>query len=358
VVTTPRRKTTPRGESAPAPPGRQGPAPTLRDVAALAGVNPSVVSRVLNHDPTLKVTDATRQRVLDAVERLDYRPNALARGLRLATTSAIGFVLPEAASPVYGPIIVGAEARAAEAGYVLVIGSGVDAATTEAAFARLLREGRVDGLLFASGTVEDQLIRGLSDGRHPVIAVNRRIIGAVGSVIVDDESGARLATEHLIGLGHRHITHIAGPPLMDTTVRRHNGYERAMRSAGLAGRVVASAGWDAPAGYRAGREALLDTQVTAMFVASVMAAIGVAGAARDAGRDIPGDLSLVCLHDSPVAAYFDPPLTTVSLPLEDLGRAAVDLLFERLAGGPPRDVMLPASPTLIRRRSTAHPRHG
>jgi LacI family transcriptional regulator len=336
--------------------GSRDQAPTLRDVAALAQVNPSVVSRVLNGDPTLRVAVATRQRVMDAVQGLGYRPNAMARGLRMATTSAIGFVLPEAASPVYGPIIAGAEARAAEAGYVLVLGSGTDALSTEAAFARLLSEGRVDGLLVASGTVEDELIRDLSAGRHPVIAVNRRIRGTVGSVVVDDESGARLATEHLLALGHRHIAHVAGPPLMDTTVRRQNGFEAAMRAAGLKARVVAGDAWDAPSGYRAGEAALREERVTAMFVASVMPALGVAAAARDAGRRIPSDLSLVCLHDSPVAAYFDPPLTTVALPLEELGRAAVDLLLERLGGSPPRDVMLPQPPVLVERRSATSPR--
>jgi LacI family transcriptional regulator len=326
--------------------------PTLRDVAALAGVNPSVVSRVLNADPTLKITDATRERVMVAVQRLGYRPNALARGLRLATTSAIGLVLPEVSNPVYGPIVVGAERRAAEAGYVLVLGSGADAVTTEASFARLLHEGRVDALLVASATVEDELLRDLARGAAPVLAVNRRIPGAVGSIVVDDAAGARMATEHLVELGHRRITHVAGPPAMDTTARRQAGYEEAMRAAGLEPRVVAGRGWDARSGYAVAGTAFRQRSMTALFVANIMAAIGVIRSARERGLEVPRDLSVVALHDSPVAEFFEPPLTIVQLPLERLGRAAVELVLERIDGSPPRDVLLADPPRLLVRGST------
>ena len=333
-------------------PGGSARVPTLRDVAALAAVNPSVVSRVLNADPTLKVTDATRDRVMAAVQRLGYRPNALARGLRMATTSAIGLVLPEVSNPVYGPIVVGAERRAAEAGFVLILGSGADAATTEASFARLLHEGRVDALLVAAATVEDELLRGRSRGAAPVLAVNRRIAGAVGSIVVDDAAGARMATQHLIELGHRRITHVAGPPAMDTSARRQEGYEDAMRSAGLEARVVAGRGWDARSGYAVGSAALRQRGTSALFVANIMAAVGVIRAARERGLEVPRDLSVVALHDSPVAEFFEPPLTTVQLPLEQLVRAAVEQVLERLDGAPARDVLLSDPPRLLVRGST------
>ncbi|MBX3030476.1 MAG: LacI family DNA-binding transcriptional regulator [Chloroflexi bacterium] len=321
-------------------------------MAARVGVDPSVVSRVLNADPTLKITDATRERVLAVVQQLGYRPNALARGLRMATTSALGLVLPEVSNPVYGPIVVGAERRAAEAGYVLILGSGSDAATTEASFARLLHEGRVDALLVASATVEDELLRTLSRGAAPVIAVNRRIAGAVGSIVVDDAAGAHLATRHLIELGHRRIVHVSGPPAMDTTARRQAGYEAAMTEAGLSPRIVAGRGWDATSGHAVAAQALRERATTALFVANIMAAIGVIRAARERGRRVPEDLSVVALHDSPVAEFFEPPLTTVQLPLEALGRASVELVLERLGGGAPRDVLLADPPRLLVRGST------
>jgi DNA-binding LacI/PurR family transcriptional regulator len=210
----------------------------------------------------------------------------------------------------------------------------------------------VDALLVASATVEDQLLRGLSRGAAPVLAVNRRIAGAVGSIVVDDAAGAQLATRHLLELGHRRIVHVSGPPAMDTSARRQAGYEQAMREAGLAPRVVVGRGWDAHSGYAVGEAALRHRGTSALFVANIMAAIGVIRAARERGRDVPGDLSVVALHDSPVAEFFEPPLTTVQLPLEQLGRAAVELALERLGGASPRDVLLTDPPRLLLRGST------
>jgi LacI family transcriptional regulator len=235
---------------------------------------------------------------------------------------------------------------------VLILGSGADAATTEASFARLLHEGRVDALLVASATVEDELLRDLSRGAAPVLAVNRRIAGAVGSIVVDDAAGARMATHHLIELGHRRITHVSGPPAMDTSARRQAGYEAAMRAAGLEAHVVAGRGWDARSGYAVASAALRRRSTTALFVANIMAAVGVIRAARERGLEVPGDLSVVALHDSPVAEFFEPPLTTVQLPLEQLGRAAVELVLERIEGAPPRDVLLTDAPRLLVRGST------
>lgn len=336
-----------------------GKAPTLRDVAARAFVNPSVVSRVLNSDPTLKISADTRRRVVEAIAALRYRPNALARGLRLARTSTIGFVLPEVANPVYSPIVIGAQRRAAEAGFVILLGSGRDAASAEASFARLLSEGRVDGLLIASATIEDQLIRDLVSGPAPIVIVNRRVDGVIGSVIVDDEAGSRTATEHLIGLGHSRIAHVAGPADIDTTMRRRAGYEAAMLRGGFQLRVVSGDGWDAVAGYRAAERLFKENGgVTAVFAANVMVAIGVVRAAREADRIVPRDLSVIALHDFGLAAFIEPPLTTVAMPLEELGSAAVDVLLDRLAGAPAGDLVIQTPPRLILRSSTGPPSTG
>lgn len=115
---------------------------------------------------------------------------------------------------------------------------------------------------------------------------------------------------------------------------------------------MATRGWDAESGYLAGTDVVSDPAVTAVFVANIMSAIRVMRAAREVGRQVLSDLSVICLHDSPVAAYFDPPLTTVTLPLRDLGRAAVQMLLERISGSPARDAMLPDAPQLIERGST------
>lgn len=328
-------------------------APTLRDVAARATVNPSVVSRVLNGDATLKIAAPTRQRVLEAVDHFDYRPNALARGLRMSRTSTIGLVLPEIANPVYGPILVGAQRRASEKGYVIIIGSGMDASSTEASFAQLLREGRVDGLLIASAALEDALIRELASGPAPVVVVNRRVDGVAGSVIVDDQAGSYLATDHLLQLGHSNIAHLAGPGGLDTTIRRRAGFESAMHSAGFQGVVISEEGWDAGAGHRAGVRLLRDQPtVTGVFAGNVMMAIGMVRAASEYGRVVPHDLSVIALHDFPLAGFVNPPLTTIVMPLEELGAAGVDMLLDRLVGGRAYDMVIQTPPHLMVREST------
>ena len=217
--------------------------PTLRDVAALAAVNPSVVSRVLNRDPTLKIDRRHPRRVLDAVTQLSYRPNALARGLRMSTTSAIGLVLPEVANPVYGPIVVGAERRASEAGYVLVLGGGLDAASTEASFARLLDEGPGGR---AAGRVRHGRGRAAADVSRQVRRRSSR--STAGSAAPSARSSSttprRLAWPRSTSSSWAisRIMHIAGPPSMDTTQRRQQGYEAAMTAAGLPSMVVAGRG--------------------------------------------------------------------------------------------------------------------
>ena len=168
--------------------------PTLRDVAALADVDPSVVSRVLNDNPRLSITPETRARVVAAIKELDYRPNVMARGLRLSRTWTIGLVLPDLTNPVYGQMVKGAQIRAQGAGYAVVVGSPLNAHSIEPSFARLLEEGRFDGLLVASAMLDGDDIRELASGAPPVVIVNRRVDGVEASVILDDAAGSSLAT--------------------------------------------------------------------------------------------------------------------------------------------------------------------
>jgi LacI family transcriptional regulator len=334
--------------------------PTLRDVAALASVDPSVVSRVVNDDPRLSISPGTRARVLAVIDELGYRPNVIARGLRLARTWTIGFVLPDLGNPVYGQIVHGAQARAQEAGYAIVLGSPLEGRTIDSAFLRLLNERRFDGLLVASATVEDERLRELSATPAPVVVVNRRVDGVESSVIVDDAAGGELATRHLLELGHTSVAHIGGPVDIDTSARRRQGFEAAVAGCGIHHPVIeAGAGYDAGAGFEAARRLLeRHPEVTGVFAANVMIAIGAIRAARELGRCVPADLSVVALHDFPLAAYTEPPLTTVAMPLLELGAAAADLLLARIEGRPSpsaMSAMLTIPPRLVVRGSTAGP---
>ncbi|CAN5563274.1 LacI family DNA-binding transcriptional regulator [soil metagenome] len=333
--------------------------PTLRDVARLADVDVSTVSRVVNDHPALRIAEATRERVEAAVRQLGYQPNVQARGLRLAKTWTIGFVLPDLTNPFYAPIVEGAEQRASESGYMVVIVRELDRAAQdgdELSFERLVHQHRVDGLLVASGRVDDAVLRGLAAEDPPLVIVNRRVPGVAGYVVVDDRAGAYVATGHLLALGHRRLGHVAGPRGIDNTRRRAAGFREAAREHGAETHVVHGPAWDPESGFAAARELLEGAAPTAVLATNIVVAAGVVGAAQERGLRVPEDLSVIALHDFPPARFLRPSISTVVLPLEELGRVAMDVLLERLAGVPPREVMVEAEPRLVLRGSTAPPR--
>jgi LacI family transcriptional regulator, galactose operon repressor len=333
---------------APAPSRRA----TLRDVAALAKVDASLVSRVINGDPKAGAAPQTRQRIIDAVRQLDYRPNVVARGLRMARTWTIGVLVPSVTNPMYADVIAGAEGRAHELGYGVVFRTHVEGEREEI-FTRLLQQGRVDGLIVASGLLRDAFLRRIASGEHgPVVVVNRRVNGVKASVVVDDAAGAALATRHLLDKGHVHVVGLFGPPAIDTSRRRRKGYSRALREVGLETVAVDMPGWGFRHGYD-GIHRILDTypDTTAVFVSTMVMAVGAIRAVRERGLSVPEDVSLVALHDSELASYLNPPLTTVSLPVLQMGIEAIDLLASLIDGGSPRSVVVAGEPVLIERLS-------
>jgi LacI family transcriptional regulator len=324
----------------------------LRDVAAAAGVDASVVSRVLSGDTRLSVRPETRQRVLEAATRLNYRPNTAARTLKTARTMAIGMLVPDLANINYATIAQGAEERAATAGYTLLVAGG-------SASERLPGlHGRIDGLLVGMATSETPRLGDFAGGL-PALLVNRREAGGIPSVTVDDEAGARVATSHLLSLGHVRIGHVAGPQNADTARRRLRGYASALETAGIErhSELVAETSFDEAGGHVAATRLLrLEPRPTAIFVANVRAAIGTLAAARRLGLRVPADVSIVGFHDAPFASFLDPPLTTVRMPLSEMGHQAVDNLLVLLAGGRVEDVMVATPPELVVRSSSGPPR--
>ncbi|MGX6449293.1 LacI family DNA-binding transcriptional regulator, partial [Patulibacter sp. S7RM1-6] len=219
----------PRGAS---PRGRK--AVTLMDVARRAGVDRSVVSRVLSGDPALNVREETRERVLEAVRELDYRPNAAARSLRTKRADTYGLLIPDFGNPVYTEIIRGAETAARARECVLMTGSTAGEDDERGGWqADIVGRGRVDGLLLAGDHVEPEQLGQLDARGVPWLLVNRRIEGARRWVVLDDEEAAALAVRHLVALGHEEIAHIAGPTNADTARRRLAGWRAAMDGAGL-----------------------------------------------------------------------------------------------------------------------------
>jgi LacI family transcriptional regulator len=257
--------------------------------------------------------------------------------------------VPDLANQNYATIAVGAEERAAVAGYALLVASGSSSERI------LALHGRIDGLLVGMATTETPRLGQFGRGL-PALLVNRREPCGIPSVTVDDEAGGALATRHLLSLGHRVIGHVAGPQHADTARRRLHGHVRALEEAGVESRpeLVCETSFDEAGGHAAADRLLrLEPRPTALFVANVRAAIGVMAAARRLGLRIPDDLSVVGFHDAPFAGFLDPPLTTVRMPLREMGRQAVDSLLALLAGEPVVDSMVETPPELIVRGSTA-----
>lgn len=331
---------------------------SLVEVARRANVAPSVVSRLLNNDPTLRIRRETQERIERAVKELGYTPNHAGRALRSARNGALGLIVPDVTNPLYGEILRGAEDRARDDGYLVLLGNATDLSHHEGPYKRMVAEGRIDGVLLQrNNVIDDATLLRLTDTRVPTVLINSHVEGVPGSVILDDEAGARVATAHLIALGHERIGHLSGPAVTDTAMRRRHGFELALSSAGLRYRPewIIEAGYDAAGGYAA-MQCLLahEPRPTAVFVATIAAALGALIAAREAGVRIPRDLSVVAFHEAWIARHTWPPLTTVQLPLYKLGWQATTTLLMCLNGAKPADVVVhDPRPLLIQRSSTA-----
>jgi LacI family transcriptional regulator len=337
---------------------------TLKDVARLAEVDPSTVSRVLRGDPSQAVRPATRDRILAASVSLSYRPNALARGLRTRRTDTLGLIIPSLENIGFSEVTHGIQAAAAAAGRLVVVveadaleraGDGV---AVDDPYSRLISDGRVDGLIVAFATLDDHLVLQLAERGIPLVLVNRRTVGVHGSVVVDDERGSALAVEHLLELGHRRIGYVGLAAETDTARRREYGFRTAMTDAGLTvdPRWVA-AGAPTLTGGRGAVEGMLRSartdRPTGLFVASLLGAIGVLTGLRAASIEVPREMSLIAFNDHELAAHLDPPLTTVRMPNFQMGSEAVELLLEAIEGQPQRDVMIETPPEVLVRGSTA-----
>ncbi len=330
-------------------------AASMRDVAQLAGVSHQTVSRVINDHPSIR--DSTRQRVLDAMEQLHYRPNRAARALVTARSRTIG-VLSTSAAALYGPVssINAIQSAGRDAGYYVAVTqlTELSDAGIAAGIDHLLSQA-VEGIIVIAP--QEAVLRRVASAAIGVPYVTLQGGAEVVSreLTVDQEAGARAATRHLIGLGHRSIVHIAGPLEWFEAQARVDGYRSELREAGLPEQEVRRGDWSAGSGYRAAREFAADPAVTAVFASNDQMALGVYHAALEQGRRIPDDLSVVGFDDIPEAAHFWPPLTTVLQDFTELGRRSVERLVAEIEGG---DEPGPVSilPELVVRASTARAR--
>ena len=326
----------------------------MADVAKLAGVSHQTVSRVIN-DST-HVRPETKQRVLDAMRQLDYRPNPAARALVTGRSGTLGVVSFD--TTLYGPgsTLFAIEQAAHAAGYFITIVSllALDRTSVLGAVERLRVQG-VDGILVITPQEEaaDALVN-LPAG-VPLVAVEAGRPNSVPLVAVDQFAGAVNATQLLLDLGHETVWHVSGPREFLEAQQRVDGWRATLEAAGAPVPPVLVGDWSAASGYRVGLQLADDPDVTAIFVANDQMALGVLRALHERGREIPGEVSVVGFDDIPEAQYFTPPLTTVRQDFGEMGRSSLRLLLELMqeTGQPPQRVTI--APELVVRRSTAPP---
>ncbi len=328
--------------------------PRMIDVARLAGVSHQTVSRVLNASPA--VGPELMLRVQEAIQLLGYKRNPAARALASRRSMNLGVI--SFGISLYGPSLTlfGIAEAARDLGYTasLVTLADVNRETVRSALDHL-EEVSVDGVIVIApvqGAMD--MIRGLADNL-PLVTFEPGVIDRPASAAIDEVLGARLATRHLLDLGHETVWHVAGPAgWMGTDARIKGWHQELAAQRRVAHEIIASESWSAAAGYIAGRRIAANRDITAVFVANDQMSLGVLHALHEADLHVPDDVSVVGFDDIPEATYFLPGLTTVRLDFDSVGRACVGILMNMMRGKAHKAAALPP-PQLIVRSSTAAP---
>lgn len=331
-------------------------APKLATVAKAAEVSNGLASRVLNRDPTLSVREETRRRVEVAAERLNYVPSASAQALRQHRTRVIGLAVHDLASTIVVDLLEGAREEATSRNYLLLLTDADEIAFNDASRRLYLGGARIDGLIMQDGHADlgeaiDEIARTL-----PTVVFNTPGRELSPGIRVDEQRAGRCAAEHLIDAGHRHLGFLGGRAGTYTNSARLEGASGAVSKAG--GTLEVTHGvWSAPSGLDSMRRLLAKApETTGIITANVLIGTGAMSAAQQSDRPVPDSLSVVAIQDSWAVDFTTPRMTTVALPLRELGRAAVRTLIRYIDG---EDVhaseTIGASPRIRRRDSVAGP---
>lgn len=310
------------------------PVPTIRDVAKLAGVAPITVSRVINDSDY--VSRETRQRVEAAIETLGYVPNMLGPSLRFQQTMTLALVVTDITNPFFTTVTRGVEDVAQANGYSTILCNTDESEKKQAQYLHMLLRRKVDGILLVPASSSAEPIRLIQKQGVPLVVLDREIPEVeVDIVRADSEAGAYQLTKHLLSLGHRIITMLAGPKSVSTAVDRVSGYCRAMREAGLevCDSQVFWGGFTQESGFALTKQALsASPRTTALFAANNFVAIGAIQALQELNIRVPEDIALVAVDDIPPAFTAHPFLTVAAQPAREMGQQAARLLLERVRG--------------------------
>jgi LacI family transcriptional regulator len=324
----------------------------LVDIAEAVGVHVSTVSRVLNGDPAQSIRPEVYERILDTAREQGYRPNALARALKRRRTGALALVVPLLRNPIWARLQRGALQRARERGYVVMImEEPTEDPRPPADYGYLVEESRADGLLLATALRVPGHGAGVNGPPH--VYINRRGPDRGHDVVMDEPGAIRMFLDDAAGLGHRGVALVDGPDEVDTVYRRVGAARRECAARGL-DLTVRHAAPTEDGGFDATTRMLRrGPRPTICGVGSLNQVFGVLAALRDAGIEVPGEMSVVSFDEDECLAFLEVPVTSVSMPLSELGGAAVEALIARIEGGPPGDVMVAEPMSLVRRRSVA-----
>jgi len=323
--------------------------PTIYDVAQLAGVSTATVSRALNG--TGQIAPATRVAIAAAVAKLGYRPNTIARSLVTKSTETIAFLLPDITNPFYAELVAGIQEYALAHDHTMLLCTTEGNAEREEQYLELLRSKQVDGAL-VDGLVlpPDRIARFVKDG-FPIVCLDRDIAAkSIPVVQVDNRLGGRLATDYLLGLGHRHIAHVTGAKALQISQDRLAGFRDAQTDPGL--RLIVEGDFTEAGGYEATRDLIgSGVDFTAVFAANDLSALGVITALVESGRRVPQDVSVVGFDDLRLSAYTSPPLTTIRQPAFEIAQRATEILIDLTRGKRIRKLRHLLPPELVVRRS-------
>ena len=347
----------PKPAASPAPGSARPKNATIKDVAREAGVSVATVSRVLNDKGP--VSEATRGRIRRVADRLRYSPHGAARSLITNRTAAIGVLLPDLYGEFFSELIRGIDLASRRRGYhLLVAGSHGDRAEVEAVL-RATR-GRVDGVIVMSPDLDAPTLRANLAETLPVVLLNCPGDGGFDSITIDNHGGARAIVRYLIGLGHRRIALVNGPERNFDAAERRRGYLDALQElpGGPSADLEFAGDFSEEAGYRAGTEILaLEHRPTAVFAANDGMAIGALSAFRDAGVRVPDDVSLAGFDDIPISRFTAPTLSSVRVPIADLGSLAIARLLHAIdSDGRPERIQRTLATTPVFRQSCCPPR--
>ena len=330
---------------------------THKDVAELAGVSVATVSYVLNNGPR-PVSPEARVKVEEAVAELGYYPNELARSLRLQQSSTIGIIIPNITNPVFAEIAHNLEGVCAQEGFLVLLCNSERQHEREERFVHMLRAKQVDGVVITPHCEPMALIAPLRQARIPVVVLEHDLPG-VHCIAIDERIGGRIATQHLIDLGHRRIAFIKREQTSALSTERLTGYQEALTAASIAfdPQLIIECAAGQVAGAQAMQRLLtLAEPPTAVFTHNDVLAMGALHAIHSAGLSVPHHISVVGYDDIASAAYFTPSLTTVCSPKAEMGVLAARTLLQLIQQPdalPPQTVTLPVQ--LMVRASTAPP---